>query len=90
MIKTIHGKVRGKTIELNEDLGVPDGQEIEIQVKISSPRSICSTPSRRYVSPASATLRSEKLMPAARPIVATTTRSWPAFASGSITPARAA
>jgi hypothetical protein len=38
MIKTIHGKVRGKTIELNEDLGVPDGQEVEIQVKISSPR----------------------------------------------------
>ena len=39
---------------------------------------------------ASATLRREKLMPAARPMVATTTRSWPALVSGSMTPARAA
>ena len=58
--------------------------------KISSPRNICSTASRRYESPASATLRSEKLIPAAKPIVATTTRNCPAFASGSITPALAA
>ena len=34
--------------------------------------------------------RMEKLIPAARPIVATTTLSWPAFASGSIKPARTA
>ena len=32
----------------------------------------------------------EKLIPAARPIVATTTLSWPALASGSIKPARTA
>ena len=38
--------------------------------------------------PASATLRNEKLMPAASPMVATTTRSCPALAKGSITPAR--
>jgi hypothetical protein len=34
MTKTMHGKVHGKTIELDEDLGVIDGQEVEVQVKI--------------------------------------------------------
>ena len=34
MTKTIHGKVHGKTIELAEDLGVPDGQEVEVQVTV--------------------------------------------------------
>jgi hypothetical protein len=34
MSKTIHGKVHGKTIELDEDLGVPEGQEVEVQVKV--------------------------------------------------------
>ena len=34
MSKTLHGKVHGKTIELDEDLGVEEGQEVEIQVKI--------------------------------------------------------
>ena len=34
MTKTLHGKVHGKTIELDEDLGVVDGQEVEIQVTI--------------------------------------------------------
>lgn len=33
MTKTIHGKVHGKTIELDEDLGVPEGQEVEITLK---------------------------------------------------------
>jgi hypothetical protein len=37
MVKTIRGRVHGKTIELNEDLGVADGQEVEIQVKVISP-----------------------------------------------------
>jgi hypothetical protein len=32
MTKTIHGKVRGRTIELDEDLGVAEGQEVEVQV----------------------------------------------------------
>jgi hypothetical protein len=36
MTKTLHGKVHGKTIELDEDLGVADGQEVEIQVKVIS------------------------------------------------------
>jgi len=34
MTKTIHGKVHGKTIELDEDLGVVDGQEVEVQVRM--------------------------------------------------------
>lgn len=34
MTKTIHGTVHGKTIELDEDLGVAEGQEVEVQVKV--------------------------------------------------------
>jgi hypothetical protein len=37
MTKTVHGKVRGRTIEIDEDLGVADGQEVEIQVRVISP-----------------------------------------------------
>ena len=37
MTKTLHGKVHGKTIELDEDLGVADGQKVEVQVKIVPP-----------------------------------------------------
>ena len=38
MTKTIHGKVHGKTIELDEDLGLAEGQDVEIQVKIVRPK----------------------------------------------------
>jgi hypothetical protein len=34
MTKTVHGVVHGKTIELDEDLGVFEGQEVEVQVKL--------------------------------------------------------
>lgn len=34
MTKIVQGKVRGNTIELDEDLGVADGQAVEIQVKM--------------------------------------------------------
>ena len=37
MTKVIHGKVRGKTIELAEDLGLAEGQEVEVQVSILPP-----------------------------------------------------
>jgi len=37
MSRTIHGKVHGRTIELDEDLGVAEGQEVEVQVKIIQP-----------------------------------------------------
>jgi hypothetical protein len=34
MNKILRGKVHGKTIELNEDLGVVEGQEVELQVRM--------------------------------------------------------
>ncbi len=34
MTKTIQGKVHGRTIELTEDLGLAEGQQVEIQVKV--------------------------------------------------------
>ena len=37
MNRTIHGKVLGKTIELDEDLGMAEGQEVEVQVKLVQP-----------------------------------------------------
>jgi hypothetical protein len=33
MTKVVHGNVRGKTIELSEDLGLADGQEVEVTVR---------------------------------------------------------
>jgi hypothetical protein len=35
--KTIRGTVYGKRIELDEDLGVSDGQKVEVQVTVISP-----------------------------------------------------
>ena len=32
MTRIIHGKVHGKTIELDEDLGLAAGQEVEVQI----------------------------------------------------------
>ncbi len=37
MTKTLLGRVHGRTIELDENLGVPDGQEVEVQVKTLPP-----------------------------------------------------
>ena len=34
MSKTFHGKVHGKTIEFDDDLGVAEGQEVEVQMKV--------------------------------------------------------
>ena len=33
MIRRLHGKAHGRTIELDEDLDVADGQEVEVQVR---------------------------------------------------------
>jgi hypothetical protein len=35
MTRIIHGKVQGRTIQLEEDLGVPDGEEVEVTVTLS-------------------------------------------------------
>jgi hypothetical protein len=37
MAKILHGTIHGKTIELDEDPGAVDGQEVEVQVKVISP-----------------------------------------------------
>ena len=37
MTMTLHGKVYGKTIELEEDLDVSDGQEVVVNVRLVSP-----------------------------------------------------
>jgi hypothetical protein len=34
MTKMLHGKVHGKTIELDEDLGMAEGQEVEVQLRV--------------------------------------------------------
>jgi hypothetical protein len=34
MTKKLHGKVRGRTIELAEDPGVAEGQEVELQLEV--------------------------------------------------------
>ena len=34
MTKTLHGRVHGKTIELDEDPGVLDGQHVEVTVRM--------------------------------------------------------
>lgn len=34
MIKIVHGVIRGNTIELDERLGVAEGQQVEVQVKV--------------------------------------------------------
>jgi hypothetical protein len=39
--KTIHGRIHGKTIELDEELGVAEGQEVEVQVTIVQPARKC-------------------------------------------------
>lgn len=37
MTKIVHGVVHGKTIRLDEDLGVGEGQPVEVQVTIVTP-----------------------------------------------------
>ena len=34
MTNTLQGKVHGRTIELNEELGLAEGQQVEVQVKV--------------------------------------------------------
>ena len=34
MTRTVHGKIHGRTIELAEDLGLADGQDVEVRVEV--------------------------------------------------------
>lgn len=36
MTKLMHGTVHGRTIELNEDLGLAEGQEVEVSVRVAN------------------------------------------------------
>jgi hypothetical protein len=36
MTKSIHGTIRGRTIELTEDTGLAEGQEVEVKLKAIS------------------------------------------------------
>ena len=38
MTKKLHGTVHGRTIELDEDPGVSDGEEVELQIQIATAR----------------------------------------------------
>jgi len=46
MTKTLYGKVHGNTIEPDEDLGVAEGQEVEVQVRVISPKKRLPGPHR--------------------------------------------
>jgi hypothetical protein len=37
MTRTVHGVIRGRTIELTQDPGVADGQQVEISIKAVPP-----------------------------------------------------
>ena len=37
MTKTLYGKDHGKTIEFDHDLGVAEGQDVEVQVTVVEP-----------------------------------------------------
>jgi hypothetical protein len=37
MTRTVHGVIHGRTIELAEDLGIAEGQQVEITVKAVAP-----------------------------------------------------
>ena len=36
MTRTIQGKVQGRTVELDEELGVAEGQQVEVTVRVVS------------------------------------------------------
>ena len=38
MTKKLHGTVHGRSIELDEDPGVADGEEVELQIQIATAR----------------------------------------------------
>ncbi len=37
MTQTVHGKVHGNTIQLDQDLGVAGGQQVEVELKFIEP-----------------------------------------------------
>jgi hypothetical protein len=48
MTKVVHGNVQGRTIELAEDLGLADGQQVEVTVR-TVPATVARTPGERLL-----------------------------------------
>lgn len=48
MTRTLRGRIHGKTIELDEDLGVVNGQEVEVQVTMDRPKKRLPGPPPRW------------------------------------------
>ena len=48
MTITIYGKVHGKTIELDQDLGIAEGQEVEVRVTVLRPKKRLPGPPRGW------------------------------------------
>ncbi len=44
MPRTLHGRVYGKTIELNQDSGIPDGQDVEVALHTTLPVTLATSP----------------------------------------------
>ncbi len=38
MTKIFHGTIRGRTIELEEDPGIADGQRVQVQITVCTPK----------------------------------------------------
>ena len=38
MTITVHGRIHGKTIELDSALGIPDGADVEVTIVVSKPK----------------------------------------------------
>lgn len=47
MTKVIHGKIHGRTIELAEDLGLQEGQEVRVAVTVLPPGQVWGEGLRR-------------------------------------------
>jgi hypothetical protein len=37
MVKTLHGRVHGRTIELEDEPGMADGQRVEVRLRVVEP-----------------------------------------------------
>ncbi|MGC8639154.1 MAG: hypothetical protein ACP5XB_04670 [Isosphaeraceae bacterium] len=37
MVKQAQGVIHGKTIELDQDMGIADGERVDVQLRVSSP-----------------------------------------------------
>jgi hypothetical protein len=44
MIKTLHGRIRGRTIELDEDPGIADGQKVQVHIAVFSKKKLPGPP----------------------------------------------